>query len=154
MPIFSDSDKLIHLLNEDLDDSGRIVSSTIPVFIMIQGDFCGHCRRAKPAFASAVALAGLSNKLEGKDLEMANRARARGASAVNYCTAQVDTKDPSEKQLVERLKKVLKSHNIEVGGVPQFVLYYIDANGAPVYIQYPGGRETLDFLHFTSPRLF
>lgn len=44
---------VIYLEGHDIDDNGNILShvnSNKPIILMLQGNFCGYCTQAKPAF--------------------------------------------------------------------------------------------------------
>jgi len=105
-----------YLVNDDIDEDGNIVNDLIPkdipVLIMVQANFCGHCTVAKPAFQT------LANKNEGK---------------IFCATIQGDGKEPGEEELGERLSKLIP----EFRGFPDYVLF---KNGKFVQ-KHEGGRS-------------
>jgi len=161
MPIFG-SDNLLHLQDRDIDSEGRLIYTQkvvterkTPYFIMIQGDFCGHCRRAKPDFIEARMIASFSVlNIPPQFVDAVNKAKQDGISPVGYYTVQVDSKDAEELKLIARLKPLLAKAGIHGGGVPQFVLSFLDENNSPQFIEFDGERRTDGFLRFTSSALF
>jgi thiol-disulfide isomerase/thioredoxin len=99
-----DNKKLIGVLyleNEDISDNGQLlINNGLPSIMMIQGDFCGYCTKAKPAFQSLV------NELKNK---------------CNVLTIQTDASD-SESRASAKINKI-----VPMRGVPAFLLF--DANG-------------------------
>ena len=124
-----------HLQNRDFDSSGRINmnyegSRTYngeqkPVFFMMYASYCGHCHKAKPAFAEAV--------------------KTHNQSSVFLCALQTDDPNPTIKMMMNRLQNALKRDGINFSGVPTYILY---KNGR--YIEYQGGRDTSSLLKFIS----
>lgn len=48
---------IVYLEGQDIDDSGNLyphVGNGKPVLLMVQGNFCGYCNQAKPAFQELV----------------------------------------------------------------------------------------------------
>ena len=96
------NDTVGYLQNSDFDNAGDIINPSIPkdipVIIMIQGNFCGYCTQAKPAFK-----------------EFADRNRGK----VFCATIQGDGKEPGEKELGARIKTI--DPNFQ--GYPSYVKY-------------------------------
>jgi len=112
-----------YLTNDDFDAEGNIVNNQIPkdqpVLIMIQGNFCGYCTQAKPAFQK------LAEKYVGK---------------IFCATIQGDGKEKGEAELSKRLNSVLPGFR----GFPEYVLY---KNGKRVK-KHEGGRTMEELESF------
>ena len=113
--------KIGHLQMVDIDANGNLKTNSFgagnkPVFIMMYGSYCHHCTKAKPAFAQVF-----------KDQKQAK---------VFMAAIQTDDTDPSVQQLMKFLPKVLAQNNINVQGVPTYVVYH---NGK--WREYTGGRD-------------
>jgi thiol-disulfide isomerase/thioredoxin len=91
-----------YLQDFDFDKNGKLINKNIPtdkpVIIMIQGNFCGYCTQAKPAF----------QKFANKNSEN-----------VFCATIQGDGTEKGEKELSRRLKKI----DPEFQGFPSYVAY-------------------------------
>lgn len=110
-----------YLEDSDFDDQGNLVNpdipNNIPVVIMIQASWCGHCRKAKPAFKQ------FAIKNQGK---------------VFCATIQADGTRESEKKLGKRIPSIKKGFR----GFPEYALY---KGGTPVDKQITGrGVEHLE----------
>ena len=91
-----------YLTEEDVDESGNLINPDIPkdlpVFLMLQAGFCGHCTHAKPAYQD------FANKNEGK---------------VFVATVQADGKESGEKELGRRLGNLVPGFR----GYPHYAIY-------------------------------
>lgn len=91
-----------YLTDGDVDSSGNLINpdipKDIPVFLMLQAGFCGHCTVAKPAYQE------FANKNEGK---------------VFVTTVQADGKESGEKDLAKRLGSLIPNFR----GYPHYAVY-------------------------------
>lgn len=92
-----------YLENSDIDSQGNITNkqlldSNLPILVMIQANYCGHCTHSKPAFQEFASMN------EGK---------------VICLTIQGDSTNPTEKELASRVKDFLPNFK----GYPTYVLY-------------------------------
>lgn len=115
-----DHGNVLYLEEEDIDENGNLV---LPgkVIVMVQGNFCGYCTQAKPAYDTL--------------------ATAYKNSGVTFATLQVDG-TPSEKKANEKLKRGVKSG--EIRGVPTFILY----NNGKIVSIHRGGRDVQSLKKF------
>jgi thioredoxin domain-containing protein 5 len=109
----------------DFDDDGNLINkqlidSNLPVFIMIQAIFCGHCTKAKPWFQE------FAQKNVGK---------------VICCSIQGDSDMKSVKELTSMLNKICS----EFVGYPTYVVFNKNKK-----IKYTGGRKTEDLQSFLN----
>lgn len=123
-------DRIGHLQNVDFDSNGKIKTSEIgagnkPVFFMVQGSYCGHCKTAKPDFARLFA--------------------EQGQRKVFMCTLQTDDGDPDVQKLMKRFPQILQNAGIQFNGVPTYILY---KNGT--YSSYEGPRDYASLKAFIS----
>lgn len=92
-----------YLEAEDFDVHGNLANSflkeRLPVFVMIQASFCGHCQTAKAAFQ-----------------QLADR------GVVTCMTIHADADRPSVKALLLRMDKI----HANLLGYPSYVLYTRD----------------------------
>ena len=114
---------IAYLVDTDFDDDGNLINpeipKDIPVLIMIQANFCGHCTHAKPEFQK------LSEENEN-DL---------------FCsTIQGDGNEDGEQELGKRLINIFPGFR----GFPEYMLY---KNGEFVE-QHDGGRSSDDLKKF------
>lgn len=123
-----------HLQNSDFDAQGNPKSQSIPgldgkpLFFMVQGSYCGHCKTAKPDFLKLFQ----------------NQHRKK----VFIATLQTDDENPQSqtKELMDRLKPILLSkHSIKFQGVPTYLLFH---NGQ--YHEYEGGRDYASLKKFVD----
>jgi thiol-disulfide isomerase/thioredoxin len=117
------------LENSDFNDSGVIINPNIPnsmpIFIMIQANFCHHCKNAKPAFQQ------FADNFEGK----------------MFCASiQGDSQNPN----VREIFRSGKIHKIcpNFVGYPTYVVQY-QGN----IIEYNGGRRQEDLENFSQQLL-
>lgn len=93
---------IAYLTIEDFDSQGNManpsIPKNIPVVLMIQAGFCGHCTHAKPAFQQ------FADSHQGK---------------VFCATIQADGKEPGEKEVGAILQKIDPSFR----GFPSYVLF-------------------------------
>jgi len=113
-----------YLDTNDFDDNGNLINplipTTVPVFIMIQANFCGYCKIAKPDFQTFA-----QNNL-GKF----------------FCASiQADSQNPD----VQALKN--KMGNIYPGlqGFPSYIIFFQGKR-----IIYSGGRKLSDLQAFAD----
>ena len=114
-----------YLDTNDFDNDGNLInnqllSSNLPVFIMIQAVFCGHCTRAKPWFQE------FAQKNVGK---------------VICCSIQGDSDMKSVKELTNMLSKICS----DFVGYPTYVVFNKNKK-----IKYTGGRKTEDLQSFLN----
>ena len=114
-----------YLDTNDFDDDGNLINkqlldSNLPVFIMIQAIFCGHCTKAKPWFQE------FAQKNVGK---------------VICCSIQGDSDMKSVKELSNRLNKICS----EFVGYPTYVVFNKNKK-----IKYTSGRKTEDLQSFLN----
>ena len=97
------NEHVLYLEDEDVDERGTLsddvvtIASEKPIFIMIQGSFCGWTQKAKPVFQ---AHADATNQ------------------QIQHATILIDG-NKSEQKLGERIGNFVKEYN----GVPTFVLF-------------------------------
>jgi len=93
---------IAYLEDNDLGPNGDIVNpmipSNIPVIVMIQASWCGHCTNSKPAFQE------FANKHKGK---------------VFCATIQADGERESEKLLMNRISDIKP----DFLGFPDYMVY-------------------------------
>lgn len=112
-----------YLVDSDIDQDGNLINpqipKDIPVLIMIQANFCGHCTKAKPA------LQKFAEKNKGK---------------VFVGTIQGDGKEPGEQELSKRLSNIYPTFR----GFPEYVKYM----GGKYVGNHEGGRSIEDLEEF------
>jgi thiol-disulfide isomerase/thioredoxin len=114
-----------YLDTNDFDNDGNLInnqllSSNLPVFIMIQAVFCGHCTRAKPWFQE------FAQKNVGK---------------VICCSIQGDSDIQSVKELTGRLNKICP----DFVGYPSYVVFNKGQK-----TRYESGRKTENLQSFLN----
>ena len=114
-----------YLDTTDFDEDGnlinkQLVESNLPVFIMIQAIFCGHCTRAKPWFQE------FAQQNVGK---------------VICCSIQGDSDMKSVKELTGRIHKICP----DFVGYPSYVVFNKNEK-----MRYKGGRKTEDLQSFLN----
>lgn len=112
-----------YLESTDFDEEGNLMnnhllSSNLPVFIMIQAVFCGHCTRAKPWFQE------FAEKNVGK---------------VICCSIQGDSDMKSVKELSNRIPKICP----DFVGFPSYVVF-----NKGQMTTYKQGRKTEDLQKY------
>ena len=116
---------IAYLQDSDFDNQGNLInpdiSKSIPVVIMIQASFCGHCNTAKPAFQE------FANMNDGK---------------VFCATIQGDGKEKGEPELSKRLDMICPDFK----GYPSYVGY---KNGKRVAV-HDGGRDVKSLEEFVN----
>ena len=124
MPIELDKN-VAYLEDPDVGKNGKIINTDvpkdIPVVIMIQATWCGHCKNALPAFQE------FANATVGK---------------VFCATIQIDGERPSEVALGKRLKIIDPSFS----GFPHFSLF-VAGNYVEKMIN---GRTVKDLREFAT----
>lgn len=114
-----------YLQDKDFDAQGNLVNPQIPknlpVLIMVQAGFCGHCTHAKPAFQE------FANKNVGK---------------VFCATIQGDGKEPGEAELSKRLNDLIPNFV----GFPEYVVI----NNGKLTKKESGGRGVKDLDDFVK----
>jgi len=112
-----------YLVDSDFDNNGNLVNpeipKDIPVLIMVQANFCGHCTHAKPEFKK---LADENN------------------NKIFCATIQGDGQEKGEKELGQRLSNMFHKFR----GFPEYMLY---KNGKFVK-QHEGGRSSNELKEF------
>lgn len=96
---------IAYLEKSDFSESGDLVGSysgNKPIFIMIQGSYCGACQQAKPAFQ-----------------QLANE------GLIQCLTIQLDGERQSERDI----SAIINNIHPSLMGIPAFVLY---ANGQKI----------------------
>lgn len=110
---------IAYLVDSDIDEQGNLKNNEIPkntpVMLMVHSNWCGHCTAAKPAYQE------FANKNKGK---------------VFCTTIQADGKEAGEKELAQRLNKILPGFR----GFPHYAVFY---NGKLVKT-HEGGRSVQD----------
>ena len=115
-----------HLGDGDFDRSGRLLQRGLCA-VMIQGEYCGHCKVMKPQFQQAV-----DNSPRG----------------ITWATVELDGKRPDQKKLAARLAGILKNHRVDFRGVPMVVVFL---NGQ-VKSVYEGDRSARSILDHVTRR--
>jgi len=114
-----------YLVDTDFDANGNLINpqipKNIPVVIMIQAKFCGHCTNAKPAFQE------FANKNQGK---------------IFCATIEGDGTQKGEKELSDNLKKIDPTFR----GFPSYVGY----KNTKFIKSHNGGRKLQDLENFAS----
>ncbi len=114
-----------YLDSSDFDDEGNIINKDIPqndkpVFIMIQANFCGYCRIAKPDFQKFC-----ENNVDKF-----------------FCASiQADSNEQLVKDLQPKIGKIYPN----LMGFPSYMLYY---KGKKIF--YEGGRQLQDLQAFAD----
>ena len=112
-----------YLVESDFDNNGNLINPQIPrdkpVVIMLQGNFCGYCTQAKPAFQKFAE----SNK-----------------GMVFAATIQGDGKEPGEQELSKKLNEFFPDFE----GFPTYIGY---KNGKFVGVHH-GGRSVEELEKF------
>ena len=120
------NDTVAYLQISDFDSSGRLVNpkipSNIPVVVMIQAAYCGHCTSAKPAFQ-----------------EFANSV---DRNKVFVATIQADGDEPGEKELGAMLSQIKPDFR----GFPDYALF-LNGRLIPKQIQ---GRDVASLREFAK----
>jgi thiol-disulfide isomerase/thioredoxin len=114
-----------YLDTNDFDENGNLTNkllleSKLPIFIMIQAIFCGHCTRAKPWYQE------FAEKNVGK---------------VICCSIQGDSDIKEVKELTGRLNKIFPNFV----GYPSYVVFNKGEK-----IIYDSGRKTEDLQEFLN----
>ena len=117
-----------YLDSSDFDEEGnltnsQLLSTNLPVFVMIQAVFSGHCTIAKPWFQE------FAEKNIGK---------------VICCSIQGDSDMKSVKELLGRLTKICP----DFVGFPSYVVFNKGKK-----IRYKGGRKTEDLQNYLDNEL-
>jgi thiol-disulfide isomerase/thioredoxin len=111
-----------YLEEKDFDENGNITNSNIPtnkpVFIMMQANWCPHCRHAKSDYQLFAD---------------------RNENVAFVTSIQVDGKQPGEKNN----KKIVRNIYPDFQGYPSYIVYY---NGKR--IPFENGRKTQDLEAF------
>lgn len=93
-----------YLDTNDFDDNGNIINPMIPkdkpVFIMLQGNFCGFCKMAKPDFQKF----------------------AENTELFFCATIQADSKNPDVINLQPKMDKIYPN----LVGFPSYIILYQD----------------------------
>jgi len=109
-----------YLVDTDFDEDGNIINSKIPkdipVLLMIQANFCGHCTNSKPEFQK------LANENQNQ---------------IFCATIQGDGEEKGEKELGQRLSKIFPGFR----GFPEYMLY---ENGK--FLKQHDGQRSSDVL--------
>jgi len=114
-----------YLDSSDFDDNGNIINQNIPqddkpIFILIQANFCGHCRVAKPEFQQF----------------------AENNVNTFFCaTIQADSEEPLVKDLQPKMNSIYPN----LVGFPSYMIYYKRKR-----ILYNGGRKCQDLQAFAD----
>ena len=108
----------------DFDDSGNLVNTSIPtdkpVFIMIQANFCGYCKMAKPDFQTF----------------------AQNNKNTFFCaTIQADSQNPN----VQELRNKMNSIYPNLPGFPSYIIFFKGKR-----IIYSMGRTLVDLQAFAD----
>jgi len=113
-----------YLQSSDFNSNGNLINpdipNDIPVLLMIQANYCGHCTNAKPAFQSV----------------------ANSTDDIFCATIQMDGDEPGEKEIGAIVKKI----DPKFSGFPDYVVY---KNGKMV-ANYTGDRSVQDLKKFIT----
>jgi thiol-disulfide isomerase/thioredoxin len=113
--------QVVFLETGDVREDGTFTfEMELPLLVMMQGSYCGHCKTMKPAFAQA------SKMLEG---------------VVLCCTIHADSENPSERDLAMRLGKIMQ--------IPGYPHTFLVRNGKIAKI-YKGDRSAQDLVKFAT----
>lgn len=114
-----------YLDSSDFDDEGNIINKNIPhndkpVFIMLQANFCGYCRMAKPDF----------QKFAENNVDKF------------FCASiQADSNEQLVKDLQPKMNKIYPN----LFGFPSYIVYFKGKK-----IVYEGGRKVQDLQTFAD----
>jgi thiol-disulfide isomerase/thioredoxin len=112
-----------YLVDTDFDKNGKLINpkipKDIPVLLMIQANFCGHCTNSKPEF---------------------QKLAEHNKNKIFCATIQGDGKEKGEEELGKRLNNIFSGFR----GFPEYMLY---ENGQFVK-QHDGGRSSDDLEKF------
>ena len=116
---------IAYLQNDDFDSEGNItnkeIPDNIPIVIMLQANFCGHCTKAKPAFQDF----------------------ANNNDKVFCATIQGDGNEKGEAELGKRLSNMYKDFK----GYPTYIGY---KNKKSKYKIHDGGRDKQSLNSFVN----
>lgn len=90
------NDTVAYLEDGDFDESNNLKVTKLPAIVMLQGNFCGYCKLAKPAFYNV----------------------AKSRSDVFWGTIQLDGPE-KESTLAKKLTSSIPNYR----GVPTYLLY-------------------------------
>lgn len=114
-----------YLVDSDFDVNGNLVNpkipKDIPVLLMVQANFCGHCTHAKPAF---------------QELAENNK------GTIFAATIQGDGNEPGESELSKRISEIVPDFR----GFPEYALF---KNGKFLK-KHEGGRSVNDLVKFAT----
>jgi thiol-disulfide isomerase/thioredoxin len=110
-----------HIQDMDVDVNGNLKTTTFgagnkPVFLMLYGTGCGHCDKAKPAFAQVF-----------KDQQQ---------QRVFMAALKTNDDDPSVQKLMKRFPALLQKAGIIFNGVPTYLVFHNNK-----WREYKGGRD-------------
>jgi thiol-disulfide isomerase/thioredoxin len=111
-----------YLEYNDFSSDGKLLLAKNPVFVMIQGSYCGACSKAKPAFQ-----------------ELANQQK------ILCMTIQLDGERQSERDIGKILDKIYPN----MVGVPSYILYKNETNKIP-YTGGRSREEMMEFIKANS----
>jgi thiol-disulfide isomerase/thioredoxin len=122
-----DGEKILYLEDTDFDEE-TLLYNGVPLtkgkfFIMIQADYCGYCKTAKPAF-----------------IEASRRAGGLHLGGIIFATIHSDSKNDSERNLGKQIGR-----SLGISGIPVFLLF--DAEKKK-FTKYDGNRTTEAMLEF------
>lgn len=117
-PVFENI--IVYLQDSDMDDKGNFnVEPDMPMIVMCQGNYCGYCKQAKPAFAQAART-------------MFNQAL--------FCTIHFDSENKDERELGHRVGKF-----VEIPGLP---CWFAVGKDGKIKGKYSGDRSAASFEEF------
>ena len=125
-----DNTKIVHLEDSDFNGSAMMYNGK-PItsgkfFIMVHADFCGYCRKAKPAFMKAAEIAGTLSTDNG----------------IIFASIHSDSPNNKETLLAKKLPQI---SGLSIRGIPTFILYDAQTKKFTVY---EGDRTAQGFLDF------
>jgi thiol-disulfide isomerase/thioredoxin len=123
-----------YLQRSDFDDNGYLTNPKLKnkkVIVMLQANYCGWCKKAKPDFLEA---AKHVHQLEqnGGTLE---------SQKVVFTTIQADGDQPGESELNEIIGRIKPDFK----GFPDYVLF---VNGKPSNNNGPLGRDSNNIINY------
>lgn len=110
---------IVYLEESDLNSNGTLKNGK-PTLIMIQGNFCGFCNKAKPDYQK------VGNKMHGK---------------CTIATIQIDGESPDQ-GAIKLLEKKLQNYK----GVP----HYCGFNKQGKLVNHEGGRDAASIEKFAK----
>jgi thiol-disulfide isomerase/thioredoxin len=113
------------LIRTNIQDS-KVAAGNLPIFVLVYGNYCGHCTSAKPAFSKAYY-------------------KHHGKTAFFAVIRMDEEDDANEMKLAKDLPDILAARGIKFEGVPTYLVFM----GGKV-IEFDKGRKFEDIDRYLS----